>query len=167
MDLKGLVKRIEEEIQSVVEREGVELLGVELVTESGRRVLRVYIDSPGGVSLRDCERVSRAIDPILEKVDLIEGRYFLEVSSPGIERPLFKRKDYERFKGETVKINTTLSIEGRKNFTGKIKATAEDSVIIETDSGDLRIAFENINKAKLVVKDWGEEVKKGRKRERE
>lgn len=167
MDLKGLVKKIEKEIQSIVEREGVELLGVELVTEGGRRVLRVYIDSPIGISLRDCERVSRAIDPILERADLIEGRYFLEVSSPGIERPLFKRRDYERFKGELVKINTALSIEGKRNFTGKIKTTSENSVVIETDSGDVEIAFENINKAKLVVKDWSEEVKKGRKRERE
>lgn len=167
MDLKGLVKKVEEEIQSIVEREGVELLGVELVTEGGRRVLRVYIDSPIGISLRDCERVSRAIDPVLERADLIEGRYFLEVSSPGIERPLFKRRDYERFKGELVKINTVLSIEGKRNFTGKIKTTSENSVVIETDSGDVEIAFENINKAKLVVKDWSEEVKKGRKRERE
>ncbi|MCS7233735.1 MAG: ribosome maturation factor RimP [Synergistetes bacterium] len=166
MDLKGLARRIEEEIQSVVEREGVELLGVELVTESGRRVLRVYIDSPMGVSLKDCERVSKAIDPILDRIDLIEGRYFLEVSSPGIERPLFKMKDYERFKGEIVKINTNVFIEGRRNFTGKIKAAGNTSVVIETDSGDVEIAFENINKAKLVVKDWSVEAKKGRKGER-
>lgn len=167
MDPKAIVKRIESEIYSAVEKEGVELLGVELVTERGRKVLRVYIDSNSGISLRECEKVSKAIDPILEKMDIIEGRYFLEVSSPGIERPLFKRKDYERFAGETVKINTIIPIEGRKNFTGRIKLTTENSVSIETDNGEIEIAFENINKAKLIPKNLEKELQKRRKNKSE
>ncbi|MBC7331531.1 MAG: ribosome maturation factor RimP [Synergistetes bacterium] len=167
MDVKTVIRKIESEIRGAVEKEGVELLGVELVTEGGRKVLRIYIDSPSGISLRDCERVSRAVDPILDRLDLVEGRYFLEVSSPGIERPLFKKRDYERFKGEKVKISTVLQIEGRKNFTGTIKSTKENSVVIETDSGDVEIEFENINKAKIVVTDWNKEVRKGRKGKRE
>jgi len=167
MDFKSIAKRIENEIQSTVEREGVELLGVELVTEGGRKILRVYIDSEIGISLKDCERVSKAIDPILERTDIIEGRYFLEVSSPGIERPLFKKKDYDRFAGEKIKITTCSPIEGRKNFTGKIKLTKEDSVLIETNEGEFEISFDNINKAKLIPKEFEEMPQKRRKGKRE
>ncbi|MCD6363806.1 MAG: ribosome maturation factor RimP [Synergistetes bacterium] len=150
MDFRAIARQIESAIQKTVEREGVELLGVEFTTEGGRRVLRIYIDSSEGISLRECERVSRAVDPLLDSMDIIEGRYFLEVSSPGLNRPLFKKKDYERFKGSTVKINTIEPVEGRRNFTGEIIDVGESEVIVKVNGVEFRISFENINKARLV-----------------
>ena len=96
----------------VVEELGMELVDVEFVKEGGRWMLRVYIDKPGGIGLDDCERVSQSLDTMLDEKDPIPQTFYLEVSSPGIERPLKKLRDFQRFCGHRVNVSTYAPLEG-------------------------------------------------------
>ncbi|MCD6419907.1 MAG: ribosome maturation factor RimP [Synergistetes bacterium] len=147
---KKVTQRVEEIVDSIVKRESLELVGVTYSREQGSMVLRIYIDKEGGVTLRDCEMVSREVSAILDIEDFIEGHYLLEVSSPGIDRPLFKKEDYDRFKEKQAKIRTISPIEGRRNFSGKLKGIKGNDVIIEVDGRLFHIPFESIKKANLI-----------------
>jgi len=107
-------------IERVAVREGLELVHWEAVGPRNNFVLRIYIDKPGGVSHGDCQAVSNQVGTLLDVEDLIPNRYVLEVSSPGIERGLYKRADYERFSGSRVKVKTSQPIDGQRNFRGKL-----------------------------------------------
>jgi len=117
--------------------------------ERGAWVLRLFIDKPGGVTIGDCAKISELVGKILDKEDIIHRSYILEVSSPGIERPLVKKEDYERFKGEKVKIILKNPIEGRKNFKGLLLGIKGDFVQIEIENRIQEIPFEEIKKANL------------------
>ena len=122
----------------IVEREGFELVDVEYVKEAGNWYLRGYIDKPGGISVDDCEKVSRRLSDILDEKDYIEDSYIMEISSPGLGRPLKKEKDYKRNMNKEVEIRTYRMIDKRKEFTGILKAYDADTVTIELDDETMK-----------------------------
>ncbi len=124
-------KQTEELLLPIVESNGFELVDVEYVKEAGTWYLRAYIDKPGGISVDDCEVVSRAFSDILDEKDYIDDTYIFEVSSPGLGRPLKKEKDFLRSLGEEVEIRTYRPINRQKEFVGVLKAYDSDSVTIE------------------------------------
>jgi len=135
---------------------GLECLGVEYSPSHGNSLVRVYIDAPGrAVTVDDCEAASRQISATLDVNDPIQGRYTLEVSSPGLDRPLFTAEQFARFIGQKAKLETNLPIDGRRRFNGAIRGVEGDSVVMEQDGIDVRIAHDNVHKAKLVP-DFGE-----------
>lgn len=131
--------------------EGMELVHLEYRREAGGRVLRLYIDKPGGVKLDDCVSISRELSDILDARADTDAPYRLEVSSPGVERPLGKLDDFQRFSGKKTKIRTSKAIEGRKNFTGILKGVVERTVQIDIDGDIVAIAHDNISRARLVA----------------
>ena len=137
-------------IREVVEDEGYELVHVEFASGGSSAVLRIYADRPGGITLSDCAELSRHISVILDVEDRIPGRYVLEVSSPGIERPLFSERDYERFKGQEIKLATTEKIENRRNFTGTIEQFRDGVLTLRCDKDVYEIPFGMIKKSNLV-----------------
>ena len=116
--------------QPVIDQFGFELVDVEYVKEAGTWYLRAYIDKPGGITVDDCEVVSRQFSDILDEKDYIEDAYIFEVSSPGLGRPLKKEKDFKRSMGEEVEIRTYRAIDRQKEFTGILKAYDNDTVTI-------------------------------------
>jgi Uncharacterized protein conserved in bacteria len=137
-------------IERVAAREGLELVHWETVGPRNNFVLRIYIDKPGGVNHGDCETVSNQVGTLLDVEDLIPNRYTLEVSSPGIERGLYKRADYERFAGNRVKIKMFAPINGQRNFRGTLLGISDDTVSIDTDgAGKIEIPYEQIAKANI------------------
>jgi ribosome maturation factor RimP len=135
--------------QPIVQESSLELVEVELVPSGRRWVLRLYIDREGGVTIADCERVSRELDRILDVEDVIDHPYVLEVSSPGLTRSLKKPVDFERHKGKVCKIVTRLPIDGRNEFRGTIVDVAAESIDVADDSGTHRIPLSVIKKANL------------------
>ena len=129
----------------------MELVDIEFQPSGKRWLLRVYIDREGGVTIADCERVSRELSRTLDVEDLIEHPYALEVSSPGLMRQLKKRPDFERFKGRLCKIVTTTAIGGRTDFRGKIVGLEGDEVEIREKEDSYRIPLETIKKASLEL----------------
>jgi ribosome maturation factor RimP len=145
--------RAQELLEPIVAGEGLELLEVEFVREREGWVLRLFIDKPGGrVGLDECSQVSRAVDTVLDVEDLIPHEYNLEVSSPGVNRPLKKPAHYERVKGQKVKVKTfgPLGEPPRKNFTGTLTEVAADAITVDVEgAGSFRIPFKDIAKANL------------------
>jgi ribosome maturation factor RimP len=146
-------KEIKDKIKEIIEipilRKNMELVDLEWRREKGGWVLRIFIDKPGGVTVGDCAKISEIVSKILDKEDLIHHSYVLEVSSPGIERPLVKKEDYERFKGEKAKIILKTPISGRKNFTGTILGIKEDLIQMEVEGETWEFSLDNIKKANL------------------
>lgn len=146
-----LVEKIEKLIQPVLDKEGIELVDIEFKPRRNGSVLTIYIDKEGGVDLETCKRVSELISPILDVYDLIKSRYYLEVSSPGIERPLKKVKDFQRFVGSEVSVNTFNKIRGRKKFKGLLEKADENSIVVKVDEEKYEIPYSEISKANLMV----------------
>ena len=126
-------QKTEEILLPSVEENGFELVDVEYVKEGSTWYLRAYIDKPGGINIDDCEVVSRRLSDILDEKDYIDDAYILEVSSPGLGRPLKKEKDFKRSLGEEVEIRTYRMIDKQKEFTGILKDYDEKTVTIEMD----------------------------------
>ena len=126
-------QKTEEILLPIVEENGFELVDVEYVKEGSTWYLRAYIDKPGGINIDDCEVVSRRLSDILDEKDYIDDAYILEVSSPGLGRPLKKEKDFKRSLGEEVEIRTYRMIDKQKEFTGILKDYDEKTVTIEMD----------------------------------
>lgn len=130
---------------------GLELVGIEFAQGGGGSLLRIYIDEPErGITIDDCERASREISALLDVNDPVAGRYTLEVSSPGLERPLFTTDHFARFVGEQVKIGVNLPIDGRRRFQGRLVGIEGDRITIEQDGKPVTIAHANVAKARLV-----------------
>ena len=125
-------------LMPIVEEHGFELVDVEYVKEGGTWYLRAYIDKPGGINVDDCEVVSRRLSDILDEKDYIEEAYILEVSSPGLGRPLKKEKDFKRSLGEEVDVRTYRMIEKQKEVTGLLKDYDDATVTIEMEDGTLK-----------------------------
>lgn len=138
-------------LQPIVDANGFELVDVEYVKEGGNWYLRAYIDKPGGITVDDCELVSRAANDILDEQDFVEESYILEVSSPGLGRPLKKEKDFMRSIGEEVEIRTFRAIERQKEFYGILKAFDKESVTIGLeDESEMQIARADIALIRLA-----------------
>ncbi len=145
--------RAQELLEPLVAGEGLELLEVEFVREREGWVLRLFIDKPGGrVGLDECSQVSRAVDTVLDVEDIVPHEYNLEVSSPGVNRPLRKPAHFERVKGQKVKVKTfgPIGEPPRKNFTGTLTEVAADAISVDVEgAGNFRISFKDIAKANL------------------
>lgn len=126
-------QKAEKLLAPIVEANGFELVDVEYVKEVGEWYLRGYIDKPGGITVNDCEVVSRAFSDKLDEHDFIEDSYIMEISSPGLDRPLKKDKDFERNMGKMVELRTYRPIEKQKEFCGVLAAYDGNSVTIEED----------------------------------
>lgn len=139
---------------------GVDLVDVRFVREQGGAVVRVLIERAaveagaptGGVSLDDCTSVSRDLSSALDVHDVVPGRYRLEVSSPGVERPLIRKADYERFAGREVRVQTVGPVEGRRRFQGRLIDVVGDAVRVEQDGKPVTLPLDNVAKANLVFR---------------
>jgi len=129
---------------------GFELVDVEMAGSRHSPTLRVYIDSPRGVNVDDCAKVSRQLSALLDVEDPLPGQYTLEVSSPGLDRPLVKPEDFRRFVGETVKVKMQQPVLGRRNFSGRLVEVAADHVVVEVDKEIFNLAFDDMERARLV-----------------
>lgn len=128
---------------------GYEFVGLELIRARGQ-TLRVYIDREGGVGLDDCETVSRELGPLLDVHDPIKGGYTLEVSSPGLDRPLFTSAQFEQFSGRRAKVTLYEPLDGRRKFDGSILGVEGEEIRFEQDGHEVRLVLSNIRKANLV-----------------
>lgn len=144
----GARGRLHELIEPVVAGLGYELVGVEF--DGRQRVLRVYIDSADGITLDDCSRVSYQVGGVLDVEDPVQGRYQLEISSPGLDRPLFAPAHFDRFKGAMVRLQLIRLIEGRRKFKARLLGMEGDCVVLQDGEATFRIPFESIDKARLV-----------------
>ena len=129
--------KAEKLVLPLVEANNFELVDVEYVKEAGTWYLRIYIDKEGGININDCELVSRAFSEILDKEDPIEDAYILEVSSPGLGRPLKKDKDFQRNLGEEVEVRTYKPINKQKEFVGLLDAWDKETVTLQLESGEM------------------------------
>jgi ribosome maturation factor RimP len=147
------LSRIESALEPVVADHGMEIVDVELASERGGRVLRLFVDWPdGGVTLEDCARVSRDCSALLDAEDLVAGQYRLEVSSPGVERRLRKREHFERQVGRRVHAVLREPLEGRKRFTGTLKRVRDDAIELELpEGGEAEVPLAAIKRANLKV----------------
>ncbi|HEY7544508.1 MAG TPA: ribosome maturation factor RimP [Blastocatellia bacterium] len=137
-------------IERVVTREGLELVHWETAGPRNNFILRIYIDKPGGVNHGDCERVSNQVSTLFDVEDLIDSHYTLEVSSPGIERTLYKPADYERFAGNRVRLRSSEPVGGQRNFRGKLLGIENNIVQLDADGvGRVEIPYEKIAKANI------------------
>ncbi len=146
---KEITKAVWELAEPVVLARGLELVDVEFRREPQGWVLRLYIDRPGGVTLGDCVQISEIISDLLDAKDLIHHSYNLEVSSPGLNRPLRKREDFERFAGDKVKISLREPLQGRRNFTGLLRGLKDDKVLVEIEGRVWELPLEGIKKAHI------------------
>lgn len=129
---------------------GCELWGVEYIAQGRRALLRVYIDKEDGIGVEDCEKVSRQVSSVLDVEDPIQSEYTLEVSSPGMDRPLFKLEQFETSVGETVAVRLRLPFEGRRKFTGLLKGIENDEIVLEVDNEEYVLPYELVDKANIV-----------------
>jgi len=137
MSRKGIESIISEIAAPVVSRHLFELVDVEFVKEGVNWYLRVYIDKPGGITIEDCQIVSEELSKKIDALDPIKQSYFLEVSSPGLERPLKTEKDFKRNKGETVMVKLYEAIDGKKEFKGKLEGLADEIITIIKDNNEV------------------------------
>jgi len=137
-------------LQPLVEDLGYEFVGLDYGSDPNNAVLVIYIDQEAGVKVEDCEKVSREVAALLDVEDPIPGHYNLEVSSPGLDRPLFTPDQYERFTGEVVRVSLFAPQDGRRKFKGTILGTEGDQVKLELDGSEVLLEMNNIAKARLV-----------------
>ena len=142
---------LHELFEATAEAEGFELYAVQLVNQGKDSILRVYIDHEDGINVDDCATVSRQLSAILDVEDPIDGEYVLEVSSPGMERPLFFVEHFAKVCKETVQISMQASIDGRKKFTGVLERIEEDNLIVRCDDEDVTLPIADVAKARLIV----------------
>ncbi|MFH1725344.1 MAG: ribosome maturation factor RimP [Elusimicrobiota bacterium] len=141
--------RIERIIDDVLSQEAMELVDLRYLQAGGRWVLRVFIDKHGGITLGDCERLSDRIGSVLDAVDEIPHSYSLEVSSPGLDRVLKKKTDFERFSGHRVKIRLKSPMEGRRRFNGYLRGLDEGKVVLESSPANVHLDLDAIEEARL------------------
>jgi ribosome maturation factor RimP len=152
MKLEELAGKIRELIEPAIDSMGVELDDMELGRMKGKILLRVYSEKQGGVSIDDCERVSREIETVLDVEDPVPGAYVLEVSSPGLDRPLRKPRDFIRFSGKKIRVVTNEPVDKQTFFVGKIEdATDENVMLVLQKDKKVTIAYKKISKARLEV----------------
>ena len=138
-------------LEPTISAMGYELLGLEYLGQGKHSRLRLYIDGPNGIGLDDCEAVSHQASGILDVEDPIKGQYNLEVSSPGLDRPLFKPGHFANYLGHRVKLRTRLAISGQRNFQGEIKAVENDEIYISIENGEvLKLTSKDIEHANLI-----------------
>lgn len=137
-------------LQPAIEVLDLELWGIEYLTKGRSALLRVYIDSEEGVTIDDCEKVSRQISAILDVEDPIAGEYTLEVSSPGLDRPLFTAEQYAAYVGEVINVRLNSPIDGRRKFKGVLNSADPKTIVMTVDNQPVEILFSQIEKANVA-----------------
>nr|XP_061797994.1 ribosome maturation factor RimP-like [Nerophis lumbriciformis] len=137
-------------LQPLVEQLDYEFVGLEYQPAPGSALLRVYIDRAAGITVDDCASISREVASLMDVHDPIRGEYTLEVSSPGMDRPLFTVEHYERFVGEQAKLTIGMPIDGRRKFKGPIVRVEDSAIVLDQDGSEIRIDHSNVIKARLV-----------------
>ena len=143
-------RKVEGLIKPILDEMDYELVDIEYLTERGRWVLRVYVDKEGGVTLDDCARVSREIDDLIEVKDIVTHEYVLEVSSPGLNRPLKRERDFLWARGKKVKIKMANPVKGQRNFIGYLRELREGMLHLEVDGTFIFLSRKDVRKANLV-----------------
>jgi ribosome maturation factor RimP len=151
LKFEKLSQEVRQVIEPILESQGFELVDLEYQRESQGWVLRIYLDREGGVSLEDCAGVSHEVGAVLEVKDLIPSAYILEVSSPGLTRPLKKPEDFNRFRNQLVKIKLYEPLDGRKNFKGTLMGLEGDRVRVEVEQQVYELPLQRIAKANLEI----------------
>ena len=139
-------------LRPAVEETGKTLRGIEYLSAGNNSVLRLFIDHENGINVDDCAEVSRQVGALLDVEDPISSEYSLEVSSPGVDCPLFELVHFQEVIGETVNIRLSMPLNGRRKFKGPLVAIENDTLIVQVDSIDYELAFSNVDKANLVAK---------------
>jgi ribosome maturation factor RimP len=147
---KTFIASVNRLAEPLCDAEGLELIHTEYQMEPGGKVLRLYIDKPDGISIDDCAAISRQVSDLLDIYIESDHRYRLEVSSPGSNRPLTKQTDFNRFKGQLVRIHASRSIDGQKKFKGTLTDIKDGIVTLTVVEKSVAIPFENIIKARLI-----------------
>ncbi|GLO61763.1 ribosome maturation factor RimP [Vibrio sp. MACH09] len=150
--MTGLERQLTEMLTSPVEASGYELVGLEFIRAGEHSTLRVYIDSENGINVDDCAEVSHQVSAVLDVEDPISVAYNLEVSSPGLERPLFKTEHYQQFIGHEVSVVLKMAMGNRRKWKGVIQSTDGDTIVIAVEGQDEEFALSNISKANLIPK---------------
>jgi ribosome maturation factor RimP len=165
MAVQSIAERVQELAEQASIDHGVELVHAEVAGPDGKPIVRVFIDKPGGVTHEDCASVSHQLGTVLDVEDFIHAAYTLEVSSPGLERGLYKEADYERFSGSLAKIKARTPVNGQRNFRGRVVGVDSGEVIFDDyTSGRVRVPLAEIAKANLEI-DIDEEFRLARERE--
>jgi ribosome maturation factor RimP len=146
-------------VRPLIEAEGLELVAIESTGDGGRKVLRVTVDRPGGIDLDSLTDLSRRVSRHLDAEGFATGPYALEVSSPGIERPLKRPEHFRRAVGDRVKVKTTAPVAGSRSHTGALRGADDDGITLDVDGGEVHIAYADIASARTVV-DWDAELKR-------
>ena len=134
MKIDALVNQIYEMVKPIADELNYQIYHIEYVKENGEYYLRIYIEKEGGITLSDCEALSRRVSDVMDEKDPIADPYFLEVSSPGLNRTIFTEEHYKRFIGREVMVRFTKAIDGKKNAKGILKEVNEDNIIVEADT---------------------------------
>jgi len=145
-----ITKQVSDLIEPIINEMRFELIDVEYLSDRGRWVLRIYIDKEGGVTLDDCALVSGELGDLIDIKNIIEHEYVLEVSSPGLNRPLKKEADFIRVIGKKIKVKTKIPVNGRRNFAGRLNDFKEQKLFIESEGGLVTVSWPDIEKANLV-----------------
>ena len=143
---------LKEMLEPAVQAVGMQLWGIEFLAQGKHSILRLYIDSENGVTIEDCEAVSHQVSGVLDVEDPIKGEYHLEVSSPGMDRPLFSFEQIARYAGETIKVRLQMAVDGRRNFSGILQEAKDNTLVFQVEGQLLTVSFNQIDKANLVPK---------------
>lgn len=143
--------RVSELVRPLIEEQGLELWDVEYVREGGSYYLRIFIDKEGGVTIDDCEKISKLLDPVLDEADPVPDSYVFEVGSPGIERELKCSSHFERYIGEQVEVKLYKAVDGAKVYTGRLAGYSDGSVTVECGNGEICFGKDNVAKVRLHV----------------
>lgn len=147
---ESVLKEIQRLIEPVLSEMGIELVDMEFVSGQHRRILRIYADRPTGINLDDCAMVSREIGNLLDVKDVLQHHYVLEVSSPGLNRPLKNEKDFLRVVGRKIKVKTAVPLEGCRNFTGVLRSFDGATLRLKLDDTVVLIPKRDVKKANLM-----------------
>lgn len=148
-----VVSKAEPLLESALAPRGIEIVDIEFKKENGRLIFRVFIDHEDGVDHDRCQEASGIIGDVLDRYDLISQSYYLEVSSPGLDRVLKKDRDFERFAGREVKLKTHEPVNGQKNFKGILKGLEDGHIVLDIEGKNVSIARNNAKQVRLVV-EW-------------
>jgi ribosome maturation factor RimP len=145
-----ITKQVSDLIEPILEELGIELVDVEYLSDRGRWTLRIYIDREGGVTIDDCAKVSNELGDLIDIKNIIEHEYVMEVSSPGLNRPLKKEADFIRVIGKKIKVRTRMPLKGQRNFIGILTDFKEHELYIQWEGQLITMAWADVEKANLV-----------------
>jgi ribosome maturation factor RimP len=158
---------LEELVAPEIETLGFECVKCEVVGSSRNPVVRLYIDKPGGVTIKDCSLASRAVGLLLDKEDPFAGKYLLEVSSPGSNRPLTTERHFQRFEGQPARVQIVKAGEGKITYTGQLRSCINGLLTLDTDEGAITVELSKIKKAYLIDQEYKIDKKKTKRPRRE